>query len=882
MVAAASTENGWHVGRQGGSGEWKGGPYSWAQLVGFAREGRLTPDDLVWHPTMPEWLPARSIPGLIESEPVAAVAPAPAPQPAAAPGPAPVAAVAPEPEPAPVAPAPTPAPEPTPEPVPAAAAAPPAPVAAVAPAAAAAPPAPPRRGKGLLIAAIALVAVLVVGGIGVGAWYFLGRGSGGPGMGVANVQVPDPATNIQTEWGEVPANQIGVTLAEGAKRKDAEKLAKELGGAIVGEMEFLDLYQIEFPGKNADDLTAALAMAEANEKMELAFPNNQAYLRVEIWGVRQDPYDDPMYGGEVGGNYKTLGVSQAWTYIKGSGLDLNEVNVGVVDDGLYVRGEGAESEFGGKVKIAYPDGEENGKLGGPRVNNGKTNKAGSHGTGVATIIGGDPENGGPAGIAGPLGDKLTLSITNQRSGQYGLATTTPDPNDPTKAVFSDGQTYAIGNLVALKNQIEAGATVINCSWGADLCHPGIAAIYQKFFEKMATEHDDVIFVCAAGNTNQTALDNRTSFPCGHPLANMLTVAAVDNDGKPASYTTIAGDHYQVDIAATGTNATVGLDADGGPVQQNGTSFASPQVAAAAAMLKAINPDLKAADVKRILTETARTSIKTGDTEVATNANVGGKVLAIDQAVLKVINQVRVAKGMPELTKEMLEMMGVIDAVATTGEPGEYSVKGIVKAAGEKGTDVTIDVWAENSAIGGKTTQSVGASGGEVTWGVTLPKDEGTIRVSRTDNSAASLITIEKFNISGHWTGTFTFTDIAITDQKAAQDAGCSAAILEGLKGKAIPMTMDIIADENGSGTAVTLINMAAVLGDVEDVESEPQNYTVSLNGGSIKYSPVGSAMPMSATVSRSGQNLVQKGNASYAAPGVSIKAVFTITKPETE
>lgn len=894
MSAAANMEAGWHVGRKGTADEWKGGPYTWAQLHGYATEGRLKPDDLVWHPSMPDWVPASQIPGLMPTAP-APVAAQPAPEPAQPAAPAvphvPSPAVPPvqppaQPAPQPAQAAPQPAPQAAPAPQVAHAPAQPAPQAASAPQAAPAPPPPPRKtGRGPIIAIAAVVAALVLAGIGGGAWYFLRNGgfggNNGPALGVAEVKVADPATHVQTEWGEAPPNQIGVVVAEGGKRKDAEKVASDLGGTVVGEVEFIGMYQIEFPGKTAGDLTTALDTAKSNEKIELAFPNGLAQDRFEIWGVREDPYEDPLYGGGVGEGLKTMGVSQAWSYIRGSGADLGEVHVGVVDDGLYAPGEGAESEFGGDVKVNYPDGEENAKLNGPRLSgNGSVNKAGSHGTGVATIIGADPKNGGPSGIAGPLGSKLTMSITNHSSGNYGVTTTTPDPNDPTKILWGNGVTYSLGNLVALQNQVDDGATVINCSWGADECHPDMAAAYKKFFEKMAAEKPGVIFVCAAGNTNKTALDNRTSFPCGHDLPNMLTVGAVDNDGKTASYSTIAGDNYVVDIAAPGTGAVVGM-ADGKPVQQNGTSFASPEVAAAAAMLKSLNPKLTAQQVKDILISTARTSIKKGDTEVAAEANVGGKILAIDQAVLKVINDVRASKGLPALTKELLEQMGVIDAVAISGDPGEYTVKGIVKAAGEKGTDVSIEVFAENNAIGGKTTQQVPGSGGEAKWNVTLPKDEGTVRVRRDDNGAASLITIEKIDINGSWNGSFMITDVTITDQEAAEEEGCAVFMLEGLMGKAMPMTMDVTVDESGQGTAISFIDPSKIdLGDGE-ASSEPQTWGVSYSGGHIEFSPQASEgiSGISADVARRGDAYVMMGTMTGGGAGWTMTASFTLNKP---
>ena len=91
----------------------------------------------------------------------------------------------------------------------------------------------------------------------------------------------------------------------------------------------------------------------------------------------------------------------------------------------------------------------------------------------------------------------------------------------------------------------------------------------------------------------------------------------------------------------------------------------------------------------------------------------------------------------------------MDAVAITGEPGEYVVRGIVNATGDKGTKLSIAVMGENNAVGGTTTQELSGAG-EVSWSVSLPKNEGTIKVTRGDNGAASLITIKGGALEGTW------------------------------------------------------------------------------------------------------------------------------------
>jgi S1-C subfamily serine protease len=43
------------------------GPMAWEQLKALAASGQLKPDDLVWTRTMPQWAPARTVPGLMDA-----------------------------------------------------------------------------------------------------------------------------------------------------------------------------------------------------------------------------------------------------------------------------------------------------------------------------------------------------------------------------------------------------------------------------------------------------------------------------------------------------------------------------------------------------------------------------------------------------------------------------------------------------------------------------------------------------------------------------------------------------------------------------------------------------------------------------------------------
>jgi hypothetical protein len=852
---SSQTWSDWYVRGHDGTAEWQRGPYTWSELVAYARDGRLARHNLLWHESRPDWTPAIEVPGLF---------------------PPPVAVAAPQPEPTPQAPAPQPTPPPAPQTAPQ-----PAPIGA--PPAGPTPPAGPKKKRGLVIGIVIAVVIALIG-VAIGAWALFFRDGGGgligggdgPAMGTADTTLPDSGSLVVTEWGEVPSNHLLMSMTEGASRSDAEKAAESFGGTIVGEVEFIGLYQVQFTGTSEAELSAAIAAAEANADVEYAYPITQAQLDAEIWGVRIDPYADPVYGGGAGDGYKAVGVSKAWAYIKGAGVDLNAVKVGVTDDGLHRPGEGAESEFKGGVGIEFPD-PDAGELAQAYVENGKPTPYGSHGTAVSTVIGANPDNGGTAGIAGPLGSKLTISMTNIFAGKYGDTTTTPDPDDITKQDWSPGHTYSIGTLVALTKQVEAGAKVINCSWGSSNAHPKDVATYTRFFTKMAEKYPDVLFVCSGGNGGKE-MDGSKRYPSGLALPNMITVGALDNDGKKATYADWASDDYEITLAAPGTQAVVGLGPDGTPIRADGSSFAAPHVTAAAAMLKSLNPKLTAGEIKQILVATARPGVPTTSTDANAQSQLvppemGAGILAIDQAVLKVINDLRTAKGLAPFDEETLEKMGVVDAVAITGAAGEYEVKGIVGATGEKGATLKIEVVAENSAIGGDTEQSISGEG-EVSWGVTLPEDKGTIKVTRLDSGAASLITIEEFDISGTWSGTFTFTSMDV-DQELAEDQGCTAAILQGLIGTPMPMTMDLSVGEDGQGTGSMFIDIAAA---VEDAESEPTDITVSYSGSTVTFG-VSDGGVMTAQVARSGDKLVMTGTLTYSGSGFSIVGSFSLSKP---
>lgn len=567
-------------------------------------------------------------------------------------------------------------------------------------------------------------------------------------LGEGEIKVVERNLLINTaEWGEVPANQVIVVMKDGYAKSDADQLAAAMGGTVVGFFEYLNLFQIETAARNENDLIQTISMVRQDARVELAVPNQQVFMDTTIYGVRCDSLDAPLYNEDNRGKgYEIAGVQRAWDLIKTSGFKTNDVHVGIVDDGLYK----GKKEFDGKVKFEFPD--ANADLKNPEKNNDGTDKAhGSHGTAVATILAADPDNGGLTGIASNLGSNLKVSMVNNFAPPYGVdQVSTPDPNDPTKVVCSDGKTYALGDLMALKKQIDSGATIINCSWGNSNADPAWAAIYKKFFEKMAVEHKEVLFVCSAGNDGNVQ-DGRRRFPSGLALPNMITVGNIMNDGTNTASSNMASANFEVTLAAPGEQSIHGIGDDATIVNDyGGTSMATPHVTAAAAMLRSLNPKLSAGDIKKILVETVSPGVSNDGYSTAAPKELGAGILAIDKAVLRVINDLRAEKSQPALTMEEALQPGKVELIAEGG-PQEYTITANIGGVGKGGTDVTIELQGSGS-IGGLSKQHL-SSDGTLTWNVILSGDSGTVHVKRLDTNSCWNVKLPP-DLAGTWVGSF--------------------------------------------------------------------------------------------------------------------------------
>jgi subtilisin family serine protease len=203
-----------------------------------------------------------------------------------------------------------------------------------------------------------------------------------------------------------------------------------------------------------------------------------------------------------------------------------------------------------------------------------------HGTFVAGVVGAVGDNGeAVAGVAWHVGLLDVAAGDPQRCG-----------------TFSDG---AI--VTGIQYATSQGVDVINLSLGgiSDTC----PTAYQTAIDQARAA--GIVVVAAAGN-EQLQFPGVTSIPAS--CNGVVSVGAVGDSGLHAAYSNA---NPEVDVAAPGGDSTTGhgkvtsTAIGGGTTQEEGTSFASPYVVGAVALMRSVNDALTPDQVESILESTAR-------------------------------------------------------------------------------------------------------------------------------------------------------------------------------------------------------------------------------------------------------------------------------------
>ncbi len=577
---------------------------------------------------------------------------------------------------------------------------------------------------------------------------------------------PDGDAVIETdEWGLVPGDQLLVLVEEGAGRSAAEEAAAALGGEIIGEFELIGLYQVGVDLADEDALVEAIDAASAVDGVEGAFPDALVVTSATVNGVRCTPTGEDVYAKD-GNNrpYDMIGVNRAWDLIAASGLEIQPVRVGILDDGLYDK----SGEFDGDVKwttTGHFEDDYRSDVNYYTDPNDPTKKTAwteyTHGTAVSSILAANGDDGGITGIASMLGEDLTVEMGNIFRNDYShLTTMTPDAGDPT-LVTDSMATYAIGPLVDMYRQVKNGAKVINNSWGSvydaqtgkHRAHPLVNAAYKKFYEKMLVEHPDVTFVCAAANDG-LAPDGSRFVPGGFDLPNVITVGCLENDGDRASYSNTSSSNFEVTLAAPGHQVPSGIAPDGTVANiDGGTSYATPQVTATIALMRAIDPSLTASDIKEILKQSARAEVDDGaGGKTQIESGLGAGALATDKAIEQVITKKRGGKA---VTQAEIDAATGIGLTASSEDGETWTITAKVASVRRGGADIRI-VAEEGATVSGDATQRL-LQDGSVTWTVTTKQGASpTVHVKRMDTRACWRVKLGS-TLAGTYAGTFPVT-----------------------------------------------------------------------------------------------------------------------------
>ena len=540
----------------------------------------------------------------------------------------------------------------------------------------------------------------------------------GPDLGVAEVAAVDPELLVPSPYGLVPSDRLWFMLPAGSTAADAQRVADQMQGTVGGRIEVADLWLILIPAQSPDGLLFALEFAGQIPGIDAVFPD------IEIQPAADCAVElaDPVYAGTNAGPYALVGVPNAWQAWFASGIRKNPVHVGIVDTALTRDPSGTIGwEFDNVTWVGDPAATPGYNV--DRTTNKPTRDGFHHADGVLGIIAGDRTDGGIAGIASPLGGNLLVSHADF---QHPSVTTSDDPDAEFDWGGRLGHTSTL--LLDVKRQVESGATIINLSVGTATVGPensGQAAMWTRFYARMAKEHPEVLFVAAAGN-NSIAIDGHSSGPGGIAAPNLITVGSVQTDETVTSYSNIEAPGGEVTLFAPGDQAVWGTGIDGKVRHANGgTSSATPMVTATAALIRSVNPTLTAAEVKKLITD-------------ATRDGPGfNKVLQVDLAVRKAIDAVRAAEGKLPLTDE--EIAGAACELEVWGEPtGESNAPPAIRWQVGARLPLITDATAVTLTIGGggrpaDWRKTITASGQEVGWSLLVPTAGADITVTRLDN-----------------------------------------------------------------------------------------------------------------------------------------------------
>ncbi|MEA5367218.1 type VII secretion-associated serine protease mycosin [Amycolatopsis sp., V23-08] len=248
-----------------------------------------------------------------------------------------------------------------------------------------------------------------------------------------------------------------------------------------------------------------------------------------------------------------LRAEQAWTTTRGHGITIAVLDSGCQADHPDLAGQVLAGT--GFVGVAGDTGRSD-------------RSRDSHGTSIAAIIAGSGKNDSGTGMIGLAPEARILPVR----------------------VTIDSETQPVSLAEGIIYAVDNGARIITISESTAVPDPNLRSAVGHALDR------GVLIVAATGNNGQSG--NPPSYPAYFPGVVAVTGVDPGNEFWPESQS-----GPQVTLAAPATDILTANN-HGGYLRGDGTSYAAPFVAAAAALVWSKWPDLSAGQVIRQLTDTA--------------------------------------------------------------------------------------------------------------------------------------------------------------------------------------------------------------------------------------------------------------------------------------
>lgn len=345
---------------------------------------------------------------------------------------------------------------------------------------------------------------------------------------------------------------------------DLKRLKQQFGGLII-ETDALNSTAL-FRAQGAWTSRLIMQQLQADPGIEYAEPNITADLpqsQTQSFQTKLQPNEPLLKQASIKYPLDLLNAYQSWDYSQGK----ESVTVAVIDTGVDYQ----HPDLQGRITEGYDFVNEK-----PLAQDDH-----GHGTHIAGIIAANINNGlGIAGLA-PGVKIMPLKVLDQRKG----------------GKFRNAAR-------AIRWAIDKKADVINLSLSGNTDNNDLRAAIQQALDQ------DIVIVAAMGNDQ----GNAPKYPALYSDMGIISVGAVNAERKRASFsnfgkwisvvapgeriisTTFKGNNEGPCINGSGNSCYTSID---------GTSQAAPYVAALAALLRSVKPDLKGSQIKALIEENSQ-------------------------------------------------------------------------------------------------------------------------------------------------------------------------------------------------------------------------------------------------------------------------------------